>query len=95
MTALWICEYSKSRRFIERKTENLSSEIFVTRAEVFIGMKIQFVMFWVVTRCNYIVGYHDGSILRDSEDGGSMDLRNGGILPHYTSSQHRDELNRF
>jgi hypothetical protein len=41
--------------------------------------RFQVEVFWVFTPCRFVVGYN--------EDGGSMDLRNVGILPqHYTAS---------
>jgi hypothetical protein len=37
-----------------------------------------------------LVSYHNTTWRHNPEDGGSMDLRNVGILPqHYTASQHR------
>jgi hypothetical protein len=58
---------------------------------------MQVVVFWVVTPCSAVVGYqhfrrpyclHLHSLL--PEDGGSMELRNVGILSqHYTASQPR------
>jgi hypothetical protein len=52
---------------------------------MFPGMaEIQVEVFWIMTTCSVVVGYNH----LYPEDGGSMDLRNIGILPlHYTASQ--------
>jgi hypothetical protein len=50
--------------------------------EALTALKIQVCVFWVVTPRSIVGGY--------PEDGGSMDLRDDGILPqHYMASQHR------
>jgi len=54
----------------------------------------QFEFFWVMTPCSFVVWYQrftDSCCLyRQGEEGGSMDLWNGGILPqHCTVSQYR------
>jgi len=61
--------------------------------EIFTAVMFQAEVFWVVTPCNIVVRYQrfgDPYSLQDPQDGGSMDLRNVGILPqHYTASQLR------
>jgi hypothetical protein len=53
------------------------------RFEVFMAVKIQDKVFWVVTLCNVAVGYK-------CEDGGSKSLQNSGILlQKYKASQLR------
>jgi hypothetical protein len=56
---------------------------FEARYEVFMAVKIQIEVFWVVTLCSVLV-------LPSCWHGGSMDIRNVGIiLQHYTMSQPR------
>jgi hypothetical protein len=55
------------------------------------SIDVQVQLFWVVMECSVVEGYHCfvGPCCLP-EDGGSMDLRNVGILPqHYTASQPR------
>jgi hypothetical protein len=68
--------------------------------EAFTAMMFQVEVFWVVTSCCVVVGYHGhlkhlyptttlhGVTTQKTEDGSSMDLLNVGILPqYYTASQ--------
>jgi hypothetical protein len=55
---------------------------YLVRDFVLTGVKIQVSVLWVVTPCNDVEGYHRfGSV--HPEDGGSIDLRNVGTLPHH------------
>jgi len=65
-----------------------------TTLEVFMAVKIQVELFWVLMSCNDVVHYQhfsQKSMLSPSSGWrGSMDLWKAGILPqHYTASQPR------
>jgi hypothetical protein len=66
---------------------------WTVRFEVFMEMKIQVAAFWIVPPCSDVVGYQhplSNPIHFQPEDGGSMVIRNVGILPrHCTASQLR------
>jgi len=60
---------------------NNNGEQILKILEVFTVMTFRVRIFWIVTPCSAVVGY-------DTEDGGSMDLWNVGILPqHHAASQ--------
>jgi hypothetical protein len=74
---------------LELKVGDISS-VHVTQNVHRISSKFQVTVFWVVTSCSLVVGYQRFEETRCLQfnpegDGGSMDLRNVGILPqHYT-----------
>jgi hypothetical protein len=51
------------------------------RFEVFMVVKIQVEVFWVVILYNVVLGYHSKGPCCTPEDGDSVDLLNAGILP--------------
>jgi hypothetical protein len=54
--------------------------------EFFTVVKTQVEIFWVVTLCSIVVGYHHlggPCCLLHGEDGGSMVIQNFGILSHH------------
>jgi len=61
------------------------------KIEIFVLLRwveIQVEVVWVVTPCSVVVGYR--CCLHHPEDGGTMDLRNVGIISqHYTALQSR------
>jgi hypothetical protein len=64
------------------------------RLLVFTVVKIEVEVFWVVTPCHVVVGYHHFGgpycLYLHPKDGGSIDLRNVYFLPqNYTASQPR------
>jgi hypothetical protein len=62
----------------------------VARLEVFTAMKIQIEVFWFVMPCSDVVGYKSFGVSEPHpQDGGSMAIRNVGILPHYNDDDNK------
>jgi len=66
---------------------------FSVRFKVFITIKIQIVVFCILTLCSNVAGYQlfwgPCCLHLQCEDGGSMDLWNSILPQHYTASQSR------
>jgi hypothetical protein len=69
----------------------MNLETFGTRFEVSAAVRIQVEVFWVVTPYSIVVGYQRFGgpccFPLHPDDGGSMDLRNFGILPRRHSQK--------